>query len=73
MWIICTENVEQDYGENCTTHGIPYILQRDQSLIHRVLWLIVVFFGVSLEKKYVFNYMGSISTSTILEQELREL
>ena len=50
-WTVCTENIEQDYGENCTTHGIPYILQRDQSLVHRVLWLIVLLFGLSFQRK----------------------
>ena len=37
----------QDFGESCTTHGIKYIVERDQPFLHRLLWLAVVIAGVS--------------------------
>ena len=38
----------QDYGENSTTHGIKYIVERRQVFVHRVLWFIVVGLAVSI-------------------------
>ena len=49
-WLLppSSPNISQDFGEEGTTHGIKYILQRDQPIVHRVLWLIVVLSGVRL-------------------------
>ena len=72
--------IDQDYGENCTTHGIPYILQREQSLAHRVIWIIVVFFGVSTEScvvgqsdKYTIENMLVKRESIVISQQKLEI
>ena len=49
----------QDFGEGCTTHGIKYILERDQPFPHRLLWLGIVIAGVGspfLRLKLSFIY-----------------
>ena len=36
----------QDFGDGCTTHGIKYILEKDQPILDRLLWLAIVISGV---------------------------